>query len=106
MRSIINTPSAMSLRAFSWCACAEVASKAMRMPSRATCGTRPSTPAAVVATPSADARRSPSDAGSMPTTHAGSIHSLRRALKSRSVPMLPEPRMAALIFMRASIRFR
>ncbi len=80
VRSIISTPSAASLRAFSWWACAEVASKTMRMPSSATCGTRPSTPEAVVATPSAAARRRPSDAGSTPTTQAGSIHSLRRAL--------------------------
>src|ERR1700722_17702568 len=65
-------------------------------------GRRPSTPFAVVRRPRLAARFSPSDAGSIPTSQTGSIHSLRSALMTRSGPMFPEPMIAALIFFIAS----
>src|SRR5258708_3592568 len=56
-------------------------------------------PPAVVATPRRAARSRPSEVGSMPTSAAGSSTADRRAiLINRSVPMLPEPRMAILVF--------
>src|ERR1700722_8597213 len=70
----------------------------MRMPSRLRCGSRPSTPAAVVDNPFSRALASPSEASSIPTIHFGSIQALRSALYIRSVPIFPEPTRAALIF--------
>src|SRR5438128_328473 len=69
----------------------------MRMASSLTNGTSPSTPLNVVLRPSFAARFNPSESGSTPTTQAGSIHSLRSAFMTRSVPMFPEPTIAALI---------
>src|SRR6218665_3349296 len=62
------------------------------------CGIRPSTPSAVVLMPISLARFKPSDAGSIPTIHTGSSTGLRCSLASRSVPMLPGPIRAHLIF--------
>ena len=59
----------------------------------------PWTPAAVVGTPSRLALASPSEAGSMPTIAAiSSIWDSRITLIMRSVPMLPDPMMATLVF--------
>src|SRR3990167_7099937 len=71
----------------------------MRMSSSSTCGSRPSTPSAVVFMPNSRARLRPSELGSMPTIHTGSIHSERSIFITRSVPILPGPIMAALSFL-------
>src|SRR3990167_1846554 len=71
----------------------------MRMSSSSTCGSRPSTPSAVVFMPNSRARLRPSELGSMPTIHTGSIHSERIIFITRSVPILPGPMMAALSFL-------
>ena len=56
-------------------------------------------PSCVVLTPRPAARARPADAASMPTIHVASSAWLRRILKSRSVPMLPDPMMTEPIFM-------
>src|SRR3990167_9404772 len=71
----------------------------MRMSSSSTCGSRPSTPSKVVFMPNSRARLRPSELGSMPTIHTGSIHSERSIFITRSVPILPGPIMAALSFL-------
>src|SRR5688572_18392251 len=55
-----------------------------------------STPPALAARPLPAARRSPGLSGSMPTIQRGSISGERNSLCSRSVPMLPDPTMAAV----------
>src|SRR3990167_6331285 len=69
------------------------------MSSSNTCGNRPSTPSKVVFMPNSRARLRPSESGSMPTIHTGSIHSERSIFITRSVPILPGPIMAALSFL-------
>src|SRR5882672_2958953 len=63
----------------------------MRMRSHARCGSRPSSPCAVVRRPASRARCNPSEAGSIPTIQIGATLSLRSAFTIKSVPMLPEP---------------
>ena len=46
--------------------------------------------------PSSAARFIPSDSASMPIIHRGSMYSLRWSLYIRSVPMLPDPTIAAV----------
>ena len=59
----------------------------------------PSIPSWVVATPSRWARANPSDWGAMPTSApTSSTSDVRITLIIRSVPILPEPMMATLIF--------
>jgi hypothetical protein len=56
-----------------------------------------STPPALAATPSVAARASPSEAGSTPTTYRRSTaDSSRSSFIIRSVPMLPDPTIAAV----------
>src|SRR5262245_9985926 len=83
-----------SLRAWRlpW-ALAEVASNTIRPESGS--ASSPSMPSVVVASPAARALASPSESGSMPATMVSSSTSLRSSFTIRSVPMLPEPRIAA-----------
>ena len=68
----------------------------MPMPANSGSATSPSMPPAVVVTPSLVARASPSDTGSIPTIAAISRTLERRMiLIIRSVPILPEPMIAA-----------
>src|SRR4051794_3216559 len=60
------------------------------------CDSSQSTPSALASRPASRARCSPSDAGSTPIIQRGSIELLRNSFASRSVPMLPEPTMAAV----------
>src|SRR5690606_23597884 len=61
-------------------------------------GSSPATPSAVVLIPMSLALARPGESGSTPTIHTGSITSERMAFINRSVPILPGPIMAALIF--------
>src|SRR3954469_20186697 len=91
-------PASAYLGAWAWCARAEVASKTMS--GRSAWASSQSTPSELASRPSRAARRSPSEAGSTPIMKRGSMMSLRRlSLNIRSVPMLPEPTMAAVPFL-------
>ena len=57
-----------------------------------------SAPPAMQIRPWSAARFIPSDAASMPIIHLGSMYSLRSSLYMRSVPMLPDPTIAAVSF--------
>jgi hypothetical protein len=88
-------PASAYLGALAWCALADVASKTMSGSS--SCASSQSTPSALASRPIRAARRSPSDVGSTPTMNRGSTMSLRRfSLYIRSVPMFPDPTMAAV----------
>jgi len=85
---------------FLTCADAEVASNTRSMSANAGSRARPSTPSCVTATPMRAARARPSELGSMPTIAAISMClPCRRILIIRSVPMLPDPMIAALSFL-------
>src|SRR3954469_16142464 len=91
-------PASAYLGALAWCARAEVASKTMSGSS--SWASSQSTPSELASRPRRAARRSPSEAGSTPIMKRGSMMSLRRrSLNIRSVPMLPEPTMAAVPFL-------
>jgi hypothetical protein len=78
-----------------WWALALVASNTTSTSSNASSSSSPSTPPAVTATSRADARARPSLAGSIPAIAAMSSTVERRSFVIRSVPMLPEPMIAA-----------
>jgi hypothetical protein len=76
-------------------AAAVVASKTMSKLSF--CLSKPSMPSVVVAKPSCRARAKPSESGIMPAISIGRRRALRLSLYMRSVPMLPEPRIATAV---------
>ncbi len=61
-----------------------------------------STPSAVAVRPWSAARFSPGLSGSMPIIQRGSITSERSSLYMRSVPMLPDPTIAAVALVTVS----
>ena len=75
------------------CALAVVASKTISKLSA--CFSSPSMPSVVIAKPSWRARANPSDSGMMPAMITGRRVLLLLSLYIRSVPMLPDPRIAA-----------
>ncbi len=105
VRSISFFPYAASLAALATWAFADVASKTISISSKPAIAISPSTPSDVIGTPKRAARARPSDSGSMPTMAPISRVSERRStLIIRSVPMLPEPMTATLVFMLSPFR--
>src|SRR4051794_12138176 len=94
VRSIAWMPACSYRGALSRWTYADVASKTRS--SCSDCESSQSTPSALASRPASRARCSPSDAGSTPIIQRGSIDVLRSSFASRSVPMLPEPTMAAV----------
>ncbi len=68
-------------------------------------GNIPSTPSAVVFSPSSAALARPGESATTPTIHTGSISSLRMAFINRSVPMFPGPMIAAFTFLLMLVLF-
>jgi hypothetical protein len=91
VRSTQVSPASASAGAWARCAAAEVASKTMRA-SPAWARSQP-IPSALASIPAFRARARPSESGSTPTMAVTSRTSERASLASRSVPMLPEPRI-------------
>src|SRR3954451_7205201 len=100
VRSIAWMPASSYRGAFSRWTYADVASKTRS--GFSDCDSSQSTPSALASRPASRARCSPSEAGSTPIIQRGSIDVLRSSFASRSVPMLPEPTMAAVTMWRPS----
>jgi hypothetical protein len=94
VRSTAWIPASANRGAFARCARADVASNT-RSGSSSRASSQ-STPSAEASTPRCRARSRPGDPGSTPTMYRTSTCSLRCSLASRSVPMLPEPAIAAV----------
>lgn len=93
VRSIAVMPAAAYRGAAAACTLAEVASNTTSGSSGR--ARSHSSPSADASRPSRRARSSPSLAGSMPTMYTGSTCSDRNSLYIRSVPMFPDPTIAA-----------